>query len=703
MNYSHAGKAVKKVLEFIKNGVVKIVLAACPGSGKTWMSFDIITNYLKDNPNARILVLTHGTTIIRNNYSSQYEEYKNYYDINPFTLSLDINSNAQVIVALPHIFSKKLPAFDLLIVDEAHEFYFATMAQKIINKIKPKHQILLTATPSEFILRNDIAKNKGKIKPYAIVTVPMTNLIGTVLSDVLIELGSTSFKLRSNDYTENDEIAVTHYDRYINEFNKIADELLACILHKISSSKRLSPEMYRFVHNAPILKGVTNSMKLNKYWNMVFSYLKKTMIVVPPNTEIALVAKKYFADRVGEDKVVVSYSGDNDEDSSIIDNFKQDDKLVLIVVKRANLGFNCCELANLVDLSFTRNINRIYQMLCRVNRKSKKGVEKFFFKIVPNELAPYFEHLMTCALCLMDDEWLNSYNGHNFLNLPIPIRKNWKPIKKKKSKGRRTPPNPKLIQYLGIPSLQAFKDIIHKDKHILNSYCYTTMLAVSNELIRKRNQWSKNLAEAAARSCKTFKEFTEKYSGAYYYLLDNGCSDLLREIFPDMRVDWDVSSAIKKAKECSDIGFSKTDFIKEYQGAYVCLRENHSLSLIDNLFVLKQNKKIINKTTEDMLKIAAGFSSREELKNKRRTVYLYLIKECPNRLDNLFIKYQRKIIKNIKVKEAIKKLYLKGTKVKDIILYLKKKEIKTDMGKKTWAKSTIFNILKKDIKKRRKV
>lgn len=50
------------------------VLAACPSAGKTVISIYSIEEYLHDNPNHKVLVLAHGTTVLRTQYHDVLEE-----------------------------------------------------------------------------------------------------------------------------------------------------------------------------------------------------------------------------------------------------------------------------------------------------------------------------------------------------------------------------------------------------------------------------------------------------------------------------------------------------------------------------------------------------------------------------------------------------------------------------------------------------
>jgi superfamily II DNA or RNA helicase len=170
-DYSYQSHSASEVLEKALDKNTKAsVLAAAPGSGKTTISQIVISRYLKIYPNARVLVLTHGQNLLKNQYIESLENPNVEID---FTFG-DFKANQQVLVGLPHSI-KKLPIdeVDLLVVDECHEYYLRPMVQKIVNRLNPRHQVLLTGSPSEFnmlkadghkygityIAGNDLVKN----------------------------------------------------------------------------------------------------------------------------------------------------------------------------------------------------------------------------------------------------------------------------------------------------------------------------------------------------------------------------------------------------------------------------------------------------------------------------------------------------------------------------------------------------------------
>ena len=116
-------KAIANVQDSIGKQEVTI-LAACPSAGKTIMTINVIENYLLNNPTYKVLVLTHGTTILRTQFHDVLEIVKPDFTYNLVEKFTEYDNNKQVNVCLPQTLKgRKLSTIDLIIVDEAHQFY----------------------------------------------------------------------------------------------------------------------------------------------------------------------------------------------------------------------------------------------------------------------------------------------------------------------------------------------------------------------------------------------------------------------------------------------------------------------------------------------------------------------------------------------------------------------------------------------------
>jgi superfamily II DNA or RNA helicase len=150
-----------RVLDYQQNTITKVfdslnerditVLAASPSAGKTLMTIFVIEEYIKLNPNTKVLVLAHGTTILRSQFHDVLVEYKPNFTFYCAT-SCDeyqlYSKTKQVVVTLPQTISRcgNLNEIDLLVVDEAHLIankiletkYYGTIIYMGINRIKKR-------------------------------------------------------------------------------------------------------------------------------------------------------------------------------------------------------------------------------------------------------------------------------------------------------------------------------------------------------------------------------------------------------------------------------------------------------------------------------------------------------------------------------------------------------------------------------------
>ena len=432
------------------------VLAACPSAGKTIMSIYCIDKFIRENPKAKVLVLTHGTTVLRTQFNEVLHEVHPGFTFNLVERFKDFNSKKQVNVCLPQtICNRVLPHFDLIVIDEAHQFYFADMVQEIIELTKPSKQLLLTGTPSCFIARN-----------YPIIAVPLITIYDEgMVADVRVEIATSSYNFDIiKDYNNDKELKGEIEIKGI-ETKKTLDELLGKIISKLNSSKA-------------------------RTWKQALQELRKTMFACRTQKQ-AMQVQQYFR-QVGI-KSALSIS-DIDTDSSEIQRFTQeDDCLVLIVVGRGILGFNYTRLVNIVDMSTSQNIDRIYQLFSRVVRKHPDGLKKLFFKIAPKDKADYYKYIMTGVLAMSSEEFFLKFNGKNFDELKIPVKSlRVKYDYKKKPTGQpKAARNYEPIDFSNLPVFGFFKDVYSSDK-TLSTYTLTDIKDVRAEFLSRKpaNFWT---------------------------------------------------------------------------------------------------------------------------------------------------------------------------------------------------------------------
>ena len=493
-------KYQSEVLQKIDKSMIErevTILAACPSAGKTIMSIYCIEDYLSKHPNAKVLVLTHGTTILRTQYNEVLDEVQPGFSYNLVEKFTDFSHNSQVNVCLPQtLCGKNLPHIDLLVVDEAHQFYFADMVQEIIQMIKPSKQLLLTGTPSVFIQRD-----------YPIIAIPLMIIYDEgMTADVRVEIATSSYNFDIiRDYNNDKELKGEIEIKGI-ETKKTLDELLSKIIEKLND----------------------NNIRT---WSQTLFTLKKTMFACKSQQQ-AMQIKEYF-NQMGI-KSALSIS-DIDTESKEIEYFKSDDNcLVLIVVGRGILGFNYTKLVNIVDMSTSQNIDRIYQLFCRVVRKHPDGLKKLFFKIAPKDKSEYYKYIMSGVLALTSEEFFTKFNGKNFDDIKIPVKVKTTGQKKtlKNYKNKVSSKEYEPIDFSNFPVFQFFKDVysndtLDKDGNVLNTYTLTDIKDVRAEFLSRKPQgyWTKERCMKSASTHGSPVTWKIDDYEAYQVSKDNGWYD----------------------------------------------------------------------------------------------------------------------------------------------------------------------------------
>jgi superfamily II DNA or RNA helicase len=481
----------------------KVVWAISPNGGKTEMAICFIDLYLQDNPTHKVFVSTHNTIILGNNF------YDRVLDKNPtFTHQLvtkdnQIDFTKQVIVSLPSTLNRrKLPKFDLIVIDEAHQMYESdytpeegSMVKRIIKKSGIKRELLLTGTPSYFIKKNQ----EQKKEVYKMLFVPMSKVYDTgACSDVIVEMAGSSYYITDNDY-RGDEIKGS-FSFKKQETNKTLDDVNQKIYNRIISPIRNS----RKYSNKELFKPLSTPLD----WSVFRKGLGKTLIACANEPQAKKTAEYYRKN--GIDVALSTYK--DDKDNKEIGRFQEEPNCkILIVVFRGILGFSFNEIENVIDMSLTKNINRMYQLFCRATRKLE-GVDKLFIKVIPSDREPHFRLRLTAMLCLMHEEWFSKFNGKNFEELDIPTKT------KKTSGGSvggtgggNNKPKKEPFPMLGLPSMSILKDLYTKRDELYSPICWSqvgTILRDLNAEVGKRGLITIEVIKDLYSSFKnkTFKE-----------------------------------------------------------------------------------------------------------------------------------------------------------------------------------------------------
>ena len=347
-------------LRFLETNFEKLVLAMCPSSGKTETVIYYIDQLFKQNKNLKVLILPHSTNVLLNNFYDRLEQ-RNV----KFTYSTDTSVNCNVHILLPQSKSKIKDEYDLLIVDEAHENYFAKTVQNIISKTKPKKQILLTGTPYQFIGKED----------FKIHFLSLNELNKSTIPKLRVDIIESNYNWNGN-------------------YNKLKEVKKEFNFNDVDTKTTLD-KTFKFILNRN---------------NVEKKEVSKTLVICN-NIKQSELVKKYL-DVFGLSSVLSNSK--SDKKSLLIQDFKRNKINILIVVNRARLGYDDIDLINLIDMSGTLNPNLIYQMMARVLRGAN-DVQKYYIRLTSKKDDSLNSEIATnLALMLTDKKYISTFNGKNF-------------------------------------------------------------------------------------------------------------------------------------------------------------------------------------------------------------------------------------------------------------------------------------------------
>lgn len=443
-----------------------VVLALCPNAGKTEIAIYVIEQYLKENPTHRVLVFTHSTNVLKTNFFDRLEGL----NVN-FTYCTDFDPNCQVHICLPNSEKQIKGSYDFLVVDEAHENYFAKRVQRIIKKTNPSKQLLLTGTPSKFI-------KKGGYNIFALASNQISDKWFAKLN---IELVASNYKWKEN-YNSDLEVLSTF------KFNeKDTVKTLENVILKLIERLKKGYTAEQFNHPGLITKF--------KSWAFAYSEIGKTLMLCKTIEQANLVYKILIKNGVF---AKISHSG-NDQDSSVICDFKNSSEGVLIVVNRARLGYSDDSLMNIIDMSGTHNPDLIYQIFCRALRGTPDD-QKYYLKVTPQEQGQMdLTHVcVSAALMLTDHKYLSTYNGGNFNGIFIPVIKSPKTTPTGDGGGGSSKKNESkkvLFPEFTNDVIDMFKNVLHNLDNPASIYKITTIGRVKHQLGLITNSPTKTFEE----------------------------------------------------------------------------------------------------------------------------------------------------------------------------------------------------------------
>jgi superfamily II DNA or RNA helicase len=137
-----------------------VVVAMGTSAGKTLttiLKLEVFYSH-KINKNKKTIIFPSTTVVLRDNFETELQKFKPNFKFkiitNQNTLkNKKILDTTNVFVMLPQTGVKMLkliPKCSILILDEAHQWYFQSTIKKLIKHINPEFQYLLTGSPSIF-------------------------------------------------------------------------------------------------------------------------------------------------------------------------------------------------------------------------------------------------------------------------------------------------------------------------------------------------------------------------------------------------------------------------------------------------------------------------------------------------------------------------------------------------------------------------
>jgi superfamily II DNA or RNA helicase len=642
-----------KSIEKIKNLKGKLVLAMCPNGGKTVTTIIGLMEYLKNNPDHKILILAHSTNVIKQNFMTSLVEFSKYIT---FTWSDDLSDESQVHVALPAQYNKITQKYNLVVVDEAHENYLTSknsvgQVRNIIKQIGAKNELLLTGTPSKFISEGG----------YDIDFVALLDMSSKNISNLSIELIETSYNWKNNYYGYE-----VKSESYNDELTKEAmRDITNSIINKIKY--RLSADEFNKIRTWNRISGGFKSIMGEVFGNLI----DKTIIVCGSVKQANDVNEILNEDH----KSPISYvsHSDNDVDSEVFESFKSNDFKVLVVVRRGRLGYSDDNLYNIIDMSGTHNPDLIYQMFARVLR-GNPSMNKFYYKLTTKESGMKdLTHMATsAALMLIHKDFLSTFNGKNFNGIKIPVIKKSQTITTKNKSGKT---KSKVVDKLILPEFT--NDVVSFMRNVIADadkptavYKMVTIGEVKRGLNIQNNiypagYWTKERCIEEAKKYKTSSELHISNRTVYQTMRDQ---KFIHEVF----TDWIYKNheSRLKSKSQSECTFERTisllekkefdkisDFSKKYPRPYkMFIKDNDEIK--DKYF---PNRKI-NKyeiSLDECIDIAKSCKSRYDMEKNFRNHYKRLKDNLPAEIDKIFgdkknIKGVRKSLSKEKVIEIAK-------------------------------------------------
>lgn len=554
---------------FLKSDFEKLVLAMCPSSGKTETVIYYIDQIFKENKNLKVLILPHSTNVLLNNFYDRLEQ-RNV----GFTYSTDTSVDCNVHIILPQSKLKIKDEYDLLIVDEAHENYFAKTVENIIIKTNPKKQILLTGTPYKFIGRDD----------FKIHFLSLNQLNSNTIPKLRVDIIESNYNWNGN-------------------YNKLMEIKKEFDFNDVDTKITLD-KTFNFILNR-------NNIKKKD--------VSKTLIVCNNIKQSEFV--KNYLDRIGLSSDLSNSKSDGK--SLLIQDFKQNKINILIVVNRARLGYDDIDLINLIDMSGTLNPNLIYQMIARVLRGSN-SVQKYYIRITSKKDDTLNSEIATnLALMLTDKEYISTFSGKNFnsQNIIVP---NFFSKKYITNSSNFTKNSPKLL--INTDDIISFyRNIISNIDKENGVYKFCKIKDVLAELEVKRKELTLEYCKKIASNYKTRIEWFKSHSRSYNRAqrmgwLEECCKDMVYLIKKSKRSKV-IRRTFDDCKKSASNFKNRRDWYKAFPNDYNRAHRKGWLEECCKDMTYLYKKTTVNYTIEYLIKSASKYNTRAEWQRQEPSAY----------------------------------------------------------------------------------
>lgn len=604
------------------------VLAACPSSGKTIMAIE----YIKRSSSKKTLVLTHGQNVLKTMWDENLKKYLTESELSKVTYGLPQSLHRQ-----------EVSNFDLIIVDEAHEFAHADMVQKILGKNPKAKKLYLTGTPSKFIANG-----------VPTIIIPAIDLIEKkYISDLYVGLFSTTANIKEEDRNSLDDISEKSYKKLEKSVNSDMDTLLHAMLKRLEA-----PDLTK---NKPTVSRYAEYTNLDK-WNSVFGSLDKTLIACASIKQ----ADKVVAYLNSKNVSCISSNSETDPDTENISRFENETEIkVLVVVDRAILGYNMPGLVNVVDMTCSHNINRIYQLYARVMRKNAETPQKYFFKLAVKDEHHVTKFYMQASLCLMFHYFISKYNGKNLNGMYIPVmkvktEKNDNAITAKTNNSKTRPASYKISDELFevVNSAEILNNVLNNIDNPFNEYAFVQIGEIKRDLFGetvRNSDGNKEMLLQLAKSGATRPSLKTNLGQALtWYTLE--CSNSYDQDFTEqikkIAPSWFINTANIKKEELLELaksGAIKPSY-KTKLGNALSQYISKSNSSYDQEFA-EQIKKIApswfintaNLKKEELLELAKSGATKPSQKTKLGQALKTYILKSSSSYDQEFVEQIKKI------------------------------------------------------------